>query len=108
MTDVEKAQISYHAGFAMQSAMMCSNLKWLYNTERDLEKLTGEKLRTPASRFNKDFMRGLSEAADKHAASPAELEAEAWQRYGDYGRDYPGLVHVNMIKVASEKGGEGE
>lgn len=108
MTDEEKAHLSYHAGFAMQSAMMCSNLKWLYNTERDLEKLTGEKLRTPASRFNGDFMRGLSEAADKHAASPTELEAEAWQRYGDYGRDYPGLVHVNMIKVASEKDGEGE
>lgn len=103
MTDEEKAQIAYHAGFAMQSAMMCDGLKWLYNTERDLEELFGEPLRSPSSRFNEDFMRGLDEAADKHEESPESLEAEAWQRYGEYGRDYPGLVHVNMLKVASEE-----
>lgn len=102
MTDEEKSQLAYHAGFAMQSAMMCDDLKWHYNTERDLEELAGEPLRTPSSRFNNEFKRGLLEAADKHAESPDSLEAEAWQRYGEYGHDYPGLVHVNMLKVSSE------
>lgn len=101
MTDQEKAQLAYHAGFAMQAAMICGDLKWLYPTERELEARIGEKLRGPESRFSGRFIKGCEDALT--VSDRGVLQDEAWQRYGDYGRDYPGLVHVNMINVADEE-----